>query len=101
MNVSLSAAYEEGTLVAQATLSLAVRYVKKPQKIKKKNLVNLILYKKKPIDDLHCHQHLSNFGIIFMLLYQNIKDYFRLQQTDLCGLCITLTVILLSIVKLP
>ncbi len=29
VNVSLSAACEEGTLVAQATLSLAVRYAKK------------------------------------------------------------------------
>jgi hypothetical protein len=28
VNVSLSADYEEGTLVAQATLSLAVRYAK-------------------------------------------------------------------------
>ncbi len=29
VNVSLSADYEEGTVVAQATLSLAVRYAKK------------------------------------------------------------------------
>ncbi len=29
VNVGLSAAYEEGTLVAQATLSLAIRYAKK------------------------------------------------------------------------
>ncbi len=35
VNVSLSAAYEEGTLVAQATLSLDVRCAKKPKKSEK------------------------------------------------------------------
>ncbi len=32
VNVSLSATYEEGTLVAQANLSLAVRYAKESLK---------------------------------------------------------------------
>ncbi len=45
VNVSLSADYEEGTLVAKATLSLSVRYVEKSLKNFLKNLVKL-LYKK-------------------------------------------------------
>jgi hypothetical protein len=35
VNVRLSANYEEGTLVAQATLSLDVRCAKKPKKSEK------------------------------------------------------------------
>ncbi len=42
VNVSLSANYEEGTLVAQATLSLAVRYAKKSlKKVKKLSKDNI------------------------------------------------------------
>ncbi len=67
VNVSLSANYEEGTLVAQATLSLDVRCAKKSLK-NFKNLVKL-KYKKLFFDAFHCRPHLLNLEIIITLLY--------------------------------